>query len=44
MKLPEATPITRDLKQQFQLQTAPLLAQLKQMSATQLAMLSDDNR
>lgn len=44
VKLPEATPITRDLKQQFQLQTAPLLAQLKQMSATQLAMLSDDNR
>lgn len=42
VKLPEATPITKDLKQEFQLQTAPLLAQLKHMSATQLAMLSDD--
>lgn len=43
VKLPEAKPVARELKQQFEAQTAPLLAQLKQMSATQLAMLTPEN-
>ncbi len=43
VKLPEAKPIADELKQQFQTQTAPLLAQLKTMSATQLAMLTPEN-